>query len=226
MSVPSAKSQVFRLAPETLYQICEYLIPSVIDIGFINEVEELYITLNREHYYDRARRSSEPVDMAMLPEGLKPLGLLNTGWTSTTALLLSCKLLHDTASRCLHHSTTIRFQNPSMIPLLLQFEHISFEIGQQAVAWIEFLDDGIQNTLLRLKKLDITIIYKWTSESSTSFMNFKEFKKLCRVIDDSTAYVDDVTVHVRNIWPPIQETISSFKGWKEISHGIYRIKHC
>jgi hypothetical protein len=130
MALPSEKTQLCSMPQEILLQICKCIVLSVVDVGFIDEVEEHHITLARAEYTARGLcTATTPEDIAALPEGLRPLVPSNTGWNSITTVL-SCKLLRDITTELLHRSTTIRFQNPSMIPPLLAFENISFEIGQ------------------------------------------------------------------------------------------------
>ena len=108
-----------------------------------------------------------------------------------------------------------------MIPPVLEFENIGFEIGLEAVAWTKFLTGSIKKALPRLKKLDIAIITEFETASSISGMDCEDFEILCSAICDGTAYIDDVTINVRNIWLPLLGIISSIKSWKELSKGVY-----
>jgi hypothetical protein len=65
---------------EILLQIYKYIVLSVVDVGFINKVEEHYITLARAKYTTRALcTATTPEDITALPEGLRPLVPSNTG---------------------------------------------------------------------------------------------------------------------------------------------------
>ena len=131
---------------------------------------------------------------------IKPSVLSSTGWGATTAILLSCKFLSKIATRCLYR-TTVRFQNSSTIPPLLEYENIDFEIGR--AAWTEFLASSVQKTLPKLKKLEITIITCWESSTTGSSMDHETFKELCCTICNITTYVDEVIVNIRGIWEPL-----------------------
>jgi hypothetical protein len=219
MAVPPEKKLLCSLPPEILIRIYDLVVPQAVDVGFINEIQ------TRDNALTTAPNSVTTPEAA-LPENLKPSVPLSAGWGSTTALLLSCGLLNSIATRCLHRCSTIRFQNPSMIPPLLKFENIAFDIGLEPVAWTKFFNSSIHETLPRLRKLHITIFTLFQSPRLVSTMRFEDFEILCSAICNNTAHIDYVTVRLENFWVPYEEVVTSMRTWKEISRRVYCVRPC